>query len=75
MCKRDRSLCSGKGSGKHSKRGRMHAGSFGCETAFYSMAGGDKDTSDVNVKRRVCKMSKRNWHIMKYQNLEFLVMI
>jgi hypothetical protein len=60
MCKRDRSLCSGKGSGKHSKMGRMHAGSFGSGTAFYSKAEGDKDMSDVNVKRRLRKMSKIN---------------
>jgi hypothetical protein len=26
MCKRDRSFCSGKGRGKHSEKGRMHAG-------------------------------------------------
>jgi hypothetical protein len=58
--KRDRSLCSGKDSGKHSKMGRMHAGSFGSGIAFHSKAEGNKDMSDMNVKRRLRKMSKIN---------------
>lgn len=49
MYKRDRSLCSGKGSSEHSKKGRCSG------TAFYSMAEGNKEMSDVNVKRRLHK--------------------
>jgi hypothetical protein len=70
MCKRDRSLCSGKGSGKHSKKGRMHTGSFGSGTAFYSVEEGNKDTSDVNVKRRLRKMSKINMAHHEVSKLE-----
>lgn len=42
------------------KRGGMHAGSFGSGAAFYSMAEGNKDISDLNVKRRLHKMSTVN---------------
>jgi len=38
----------------------MHAGSFGSGAAFYSMAEGNKDMSDLNVKNRLRKMSTIN---------------
>jgi hypothetical protein len=43
----------------------MHEGSFGSGTAFYSMAEGDRDTSDVNVK-----MSKINMAHHEVSKLE-----
>jgi len=44
--------------------------SFGSGTAFYSMAEGDKDMSDVNVKRRLHKISKINVAHYKVSILE-----
>jgi uncharacterized C2H2 Zn-finger protein len=61
MCKGDRSVCSGKGNSKNSKKGRMHTGSFGSAMTFYGMVEGDKVMSGTtNVKRRLHKISKIN---------------
>jgi hypothetical protein len=48
----------------------MHAGSFGSGVAFYNMAEGNKDMSDLNVKRRLCKMSTINMAHHEVSKLE-----
>jgi hypothetical protein len=70
MCKGDRSLYCGKSCGKHSRKGRMHVGSFGNGTKFYSMAEGDKEMLGRNVRRRLHKMSKINMAHHEVSKLE-----